>query len=546
MSNTIFSRDSTGLPEISTLTLREKVAQLLVMHGSKVRRGLPREDGELERFLEKYPVGGVFVGGEVIEDGSNRLEWVQDRVSQLRKYSKFPLLISADLENGGGDVIPGLTPLPFPMALGAANDASLAEDYGRACAREGALAGINWALAPMADLNLHPLSSNVGTRAFGDTADRVIPLLRALVRGMQDEGMAACAKTFPGDGSDYRDQHLVRTVNRLSREDWLASYGAVFSSLISDGVATIMTGHFSLPAFQHHRENGRALPATLCPELVTGLLKQEMGFQGAVTTDAFGMGGVRNLRQVTAAAVEAFAAGHDLFLWPDYEFIDVVVDKLERGEIPIERLDDAIRRVWALKARYAIVPTVRPDATAFTESVARRTAEGAATLLWDSLLPLHPAVHKRILLVGTTAHDKAFHRFEALAESLRGREFEVEVVRHITPEALEECEPRFDILLFCLERQFHRSLGPMDFFGEDARNLWSACMAGREKTIAVGFGSPYLVPWYFETAATAVNLYSCVPASLEAAVRALCGEIPFPGSMPVRWEGAHSVGGLPQ
>src|SRR5690606_18107513 len=99
----------------------------------------PLEDGPLEEFLEKYPIGAVFVGGEVIEDGSNKLDWVQKRVEQLRRFSRVPLLISADLENGGGDVIPGLTPLPAPMALGAAEDEELARDYGRACAREGAL-----------------------------------------------------------------------------------------------------------------------------------------------------------------------------------------------------------------------------------------------------------------------------------------------------------------------------------------------------------------------------------------------------------------------
>jgi len=530
-----------ALPDWRDLPLRAQVSQLLVMHGSKSDFGLPADDGPLEKFLERYPIGAIFVGGEVIEDGSNHFDWVRERVEQIRRFSRVPILVSADLENGGGDVIPGLTPLPYPMALGAANDPELAAQVGRATAREGALAGINWALAPMADLNLHPLSSNVGPRAFGDSAQRVTPLLRAFCRGMQDEGMAACAKTFPGDGSDYRDQHLVTTRNLLGRDDWQASYGAVFQSLIDDGVATIMTGHLSFPAWQKHE-----LPCTICPDLTTGLLKERMGFRGMVVTDAFGMGGIRNHRASIEGAVESFAAGHDMLLWPDHRFIDRVVEKLERGEIPMSRLEDALTRIWRVKARYARPLPRHASATAACEEVALETARKALTLMWDRgpLLPLTPRKTPRILLIGTTPHDKAFARFGLLAEHLRARGFTVDIIRHIAPGELGEREKDYDVLLFCLERQFHRPLGPMELFGEDARNLWSACMCGREKTIAVGFGSPYLIPWYFETASTAINAYSAVPACQEAVAAALCGEAGFPGTMPVHWENRTSIRSL--
>jgi len=536
------------LPDWRELSLREQVCQLLVMHASKAERGLPLATGDLAAFLEQYPIGGVFVGGEVIEDGSNRLDWVQERVARIREATQIPLLVSADLENGGGDVIPGLTPLPYPMTLGAANDADLSERYGRVTAREGALAGINWALAPMADLNLHPLSSNVGPRAFGDSADRCLPQLRAFCRGMQEAGMAACAKTFPGDGSDYRDQHLTTTVNRLSLDDWWASYGRVFQGLIDDGVATVMTGHLSFPAYQKAREEGRALPSTICPEVTTQLLKQEMRFDGVVVTDAFGMGGILNIRDALYGAVEAFAAGADMFLWPYYHFIDVVVEKIESGEIPMERLEDALTRIWRMKIRYAAAPKVDASATAEAEAVAAETARGALTLLWnrDDRLPLRPDRDKRILLIGTSAHDKAYERFSILESELIRRGFEVERIRHITPEELAKREAAFDVILFAVERQFHRPLGPMEMFGEEARNLWAACISGRKKTVAVGFGSPYLVPWYFEAAPAALNVYSAVPACQQVVAAALCGETGFPGSMPVAWEGRTSISHLPQ
>ncbi len=534
----------TAMPARDDMDLRAKVAQLLVVHLS---RDIPVSPGEVEALFDRYPVGAIFAGGEVIEDGSNSLAFVREQVERCRRASPIPLLVSADLENGGGDVIPGLTPLPFPMALGAANDSALARKYGQACAREGALAGINWALAPMADLNLHPLSSNVGTRAFGDSAVRVTPLLEAFVAGMQDEGMAACAKTFPGDGSDYRDQHLVCTENRLSREDWEASYGHVFQSLIDRGVASVMTGHLSLAAFQQEREHGLPPPCTISRELTTGLLKETLGFKGVVVTDAFGMGGIRSWRDPVEGAVEAFAAGADMVLWPGLAFIDRVVEAITSGSIPESRLEDALERIWRMKEVFAVAdPVVCDDATPFAEAVARETADRAVTLLWNRnrMLPLRADETPRLLLVGTTPHEKAFQRFALLKKSLEDRGFETALVRHIKPEEIQAMFDAVDRVIFLVERQFHRPLGPMELFGEEARNLWSACMHAGEKTVAIGFGSPYLVPWYFDRVPAALNVYSAVPACQAAAVRALTGELEPRGTMPVSWEGRTSIRSL--
>lgn len=527
------------------LTLREQVAQMLILNSADVG-GMPVDELALKAFLAEYPIGGIFVGGEVIEDGLNELGWVQNRVEQIQSKLAIPLLVSADLENGAGDVIPGLTPLPYPMALGASEDAKLAYDYGQACALEGAMACVNWALSPMSDLNLHPLSSNVGPRAFGDTAERVIPLLNAYIEGAQDAGMAACAKTFPGDGSDYRDQHLCTTSNRLSMEDWHASYGKVFQANIDAGVATIMTGHLTFPAYQRLWSEGKFPPATTCPEITTRLLKQELGFEGVVVTDAFGMGGIITDGDSVNCAADAFAAGADMFLWPHHCFVDEVVRRLEAGEIPMSRLEDALTRIWALKRQYCKPLKVEPKAGEIAQSVAKRTAEGGLTQLWnrDARLPLNSLETPRILLVGTTPHDKAYKRFEILAEDLRGRGFSVDQVRHITPQEILVQASDYDVLLFCVERQFHRPLGPMDFYGEHSRNLWAACMTGCEKTIAVGFGSPYLVPWYFDEAAAALNAYSVVPACQHAVAAALCGDIVCTGVDPVVWEGRSCVTNL--
>ncbi|MCC5836041.1 MAG: hypothetical protein JJU20_15040 [Opitutales bacterium] len=522
------------------LTLREQVAQTVILHVSQ--DVLPT--GDIERFIRKYPVGGIFVGGEVIEDGSNSFESVRKSVEECQKASSVPMLVSADLENGCGDVIPGLTSLPWPMALGAANDSDLARRYGQACAREGRLVGINWALAPMADLNLHPLSSNVGTRAFGDDADRIIPLLQGFVDGLQQEGMAACAKTFPGDGSDYRDQHLTTTMNQLSQDDWFASYGRVFQSLIDEGVATIMTAHISAPSFQSQREvteDGRLLPCTVSYELTTGLLKERLGFGGLVVSDAFGMGGILSHLPVEDACVEAFKAGVDMLLWPGVEYIDRMVDLIKRGEVPRARLDDALQRIWKVKEVYAFrkeTPLDRKIVTAEAEAVAHETAKSSLTLLWNrsQTLPLDITKEKRLLILAATPNIKAFQRMEVLQNELQARGFEVDLKRNVFPEELKELAKDYDRILVAVERQFHRPLGTMDLFGEDARNYWSCSCSGWDKMIAIGLGSPYLVPWYFPQVKAAINAYSSAPLVQKIVAAGLCGELDFSGVDPVRIE----------
>lgn len=532
--------NSSTLPSWKTLSLREQVGQLSIFHLTLDLAGVE----DLETFFQNNPVGAIFAGGEVIEDGSNQFDHVRRAVAACQEASRIPLLVAADLENGGGDVIPGLTPLPWPMALGAANDSELAYRYGEVVAREGASAGINWALAPMADLNLHPLSSNVGTRAFGDEANKVIPLLKAFVRGMRDNGMAACAKTFPGDGSDYRDQHLTTTVNQLSRKDWLASYGRVFQSLIDDGMETIMLAHICLPAFQQLNAQGGYDPCTISRELVTGLLKEQMGFEGVVVSDSLGMGGILSHRSQLQAAVEAFAAGADMLLWPGVEFIDSVVDELTSGRIPMSRLEDALSRIWRVKEHFARMPTVAgPRVGEIGQAVAHETAKASLTLLWNrhAAIPLLPQRDKKILILGVTHFDKAYERFSMLKSGLESRGYEVHMERYLFPDQLAQLVSLYDRIIVCLERQFHRTLGPMDLFGEVARNIWSCNCHGLDRMIVIGFGSPYLAPWYFQQAQAAVNAYSAVPATLTAVTAALCGEAGFPGQSPVKYENRFGV-----
>lgn len=531
--------------ELKDLTLREKIGQTVVLLSSRTKE--KELAGSLEAFLARYPVGGFFVGAEIIKDvmSSNGFAQVKEATEEYKAATRIPLVFASDLENGCGSMIPGLTKLPFPMALGAADSEQLAYDYGKATALEGRLAGVNWTFSPVADLNVNRFNPITAIRAISDKPERAVPLLKALVRGLQDHGIAATAKHFPGDGCDYRDQHLTTTRNPLSEQEWLRQHGAVFQALVDDGLMSIMTGHIALPSFQRETEPGeRYLPATLSRELTDTLLKQRMGFGGVVVSDALIMGGYLKWFDRDVAYLKSMQAGTDMMLWPELSYFDAMERAVESGELPIERLDDAVSRVLEMKRKLGLLaakPEERPtspsieDSNAFAVRTSAEVAERSVTLVRDEqgLLPLAESKPKNVLVIGITSADSDYNDLDTFRQAFSERGIEATLRRNIWYEELIAIEGDYDLIVYAPIARHHRPMGPLAFFGDQASSCWSALTAGREKSIVVSFGSPYVIGDYFDMAATCINAYSNVPSTHRAVVRALLGEIPFVGRSPV-------------
>ncbi|THF84510.1 glycoside hydrolase family 3 protein [Cohnella fermenti] len=550
MNNNHTLKQAANVPSVklADLSVREKIGQTVVLLSGRAKE--IEAHGSLEAFLEKYPVGGFFVGAEIIKDvmTSNGFEQVKEATEQYKAATKIPLIFASDLENGCGSMIPGLTKLPFPMALGATKSEQLAYDYGKATALEARLAGVNWTFSPVADLNVNRFNPITCIRAISDKPEWAIPLLKALIRGMQDHGLAATAKHFPGDGCDYRDQHLTTTVNSLSREDWLRQHGAVFQALIDDGLASIMTGHISLPSFQAETVlGGRYLPATLSAELSDTLLKRQMGFRGAIVSDALIMGGYLKWYERSEAYLRTLKAGTDLMLWPELTYFETVERALESGELTMERLDDAVERVLRLKRRFGVlaseeetapIPIEETEAEAievFANRTAQQVAERSLTLVRDELglLPAAPEAVRNVLVIGITPSAADYEELSTLKDAFERRGIRAEMIRGVWYEDLIKREPEFDLIVYAPIVRHHHPMGPLAFSADEASACWSALTAGRSKSVVVSFGSPYVMADYFDMAPVAVNAYSNVPSSHEAFVRALLGEIPFAGSAPV-------------
>ncbi len=387
---------------LAGLTDDEKIAQLfcLIAYSSA--------EGYLKHLALDIKPGGLMCRVMPVHE-------VVDTVRVLQENSKIPMLIAANLEKGGDGIADEGTTLGSPMQIAATDDDENGYRLGVVCGREGSAVGANWAFAPIIDIDYNFRNPITNTRTFGSDAERVGRMGVQYVRGVQEHGLAASIKHFPGDGVDERDQHLVTSINSLSCDEWDATFGQVYQACIDAGALTVMAGHIMQPAYSRKLRPGLAdqdlLPASLAPELITDLLRDQLGFNGLVITDATAMAGMAIPMPRAQAVPQAIAAGCDMFLFTrnleeDFAYMQQGVAD---GVITPERLHDALTRILGLKAalklhKKPVVPTldeaVKVLGSAEHLAWARAIADQGITLVKDTanLLPISLEKHKRVLL----------------------------------------------------------------------------------------------------------------------------------------------------
>ena len=363
------------------------------------------------------PICGIGVGGIMYRPGPKAQ--IQETHRRIQNMAKIPLLLAANTESGGSGLSFEGTGFGSPMAVAATDDPENAYRMGYVACAEGAAMGLNWSFAPIVDIDRDFHNPITNTRTFGSDRDRVIACASRYLAAADECGVAVSIKHFPGDGVDERDQHIVTSVNSLSCEEWMESYGKVYKTLIDQGAKTVMVGHIAQPAWARRLNPAlspkEALrPATLSSELMNGLLRGELGFNGLITTDSTAMVGFTIAMPRRVAVPYAIAAGADMFLFnkdlaEDYRFL---LAGLEEGILSEERLDEAVTRILATKASLGLHTKQRegtlvpgPEALetvgcakfrAWSDEVADR----AVTLVHDrqQLLPVSPEKYPRVYL----------------------------------------------------------------------------------------------------------------------------------------------------
>ena len=406
---------------LAGMTLDEQVGQLftnLFFFGTDEFSGNPYT---AEEILEKFHIGVARYHGGTSEK-------VQDLINRLQAASKIPLLVAANCDSGGNGAMSDGTYVASGAQTEASRSTEVARNAGYVSGREMDAIGANLNFDPCVDILFNWRNTIVNTRAYGTTAEDVIRYTIPFVEGQRESGVLTCVKHWPGDGTEERDQHLVLGVNELQPDEWEASFGEVYRAHIGNGVEMIMAGHIALPYYQQKLDPSLSdediLPATLAPELIDGLLKTELGFNGAVITDASHMLGMTSAMRREDYVPAAIAAGCDCFLFfnnleEDFGFMKAGVEK---GIITKERLDDANRRILGLKAKLRLHEARengtllrKPEDLAVVgseEHLAMRkdAADKGITLVKNTLdqLPLTPEKHRRIRLYHLTGESGMF------------------------------------------------------------------------------------------------------------------------------------------
>jgi len=425
------------------------------------------------------------------------------------------------------------------LALGAADDERLALAMGRAAALEGRAAGIHWTFAPVADVNVNPDNPIAATRSLGDRPERVARLVCAIVRGMQENGLAACVKHFPGDGVDDFDQHTVTTVNSLPLEKWKAVSARPFAAAFAQGVWSLMAGHIALPAWDPETDARGALrPATVNRRIITDLLRRELGFQGLVVTDDMSMGGVSGYLNRRERTVQCITAGCDMLLFPRLpEDFYLLVSAADSGELPAERVDEAARRVLEFKARLNLHrgefegPGPTPDQRREFEAASRTIAERALVRVRDvnGRLPvrgLKPGA--RVATVTLTADSGELTEVDA---ALRARGFAVE--HFLNPAyGFHDIAPQFDAVFVNFHFKACWGVNTVRSVGVHNRLFMHGFHLDHPCAVFTSFGSPYHLR-QFSGLPNYINAHSSSAHSQRAAVSAWFGDLPFTGQSPV-------------
>lgn len=526
----------------SSLSIREKVAQLFL----PVCMDLGIEN--IDRLLSYKPGGMHRFSTAPAEALRSSALYAQDR-------SEVPLLMSSDLEFGIlGTMGSGGT--NFQTQLGVAASAEKerdAERMARIAAREGRMLGFNWSFTPVVDINYNFRSHITALRSFGSDHAVVGDLGSRYIRVLQDEGMAACAKHWPGDGVDERDQHLVTTANTLTMEDWRRSYGFVYRKMIDADVLTIMSAHITLPAYDREVDLRtpieRVLPASISRTLNVGLLREELGFNGLIISDATGMAGLTALGRREEIVPQVINGGCDIFLFSVDDEMDfgILLNATERGVISRERLDEALLRILGLKASLGLHKHKAAGSLVPTEKEATRILGNAEHQEWctqcvkssirlvkdsQGLLPIAADTHRRVLLIQSEPP-----AFLGSASELRFRDYLENEGFNVTvmSEDVYPSSDAFDLAIYLLNQT--RFFGRGSFFAPWAelhKGLMKSMMRfwNSIPTLMISFANPYHL-YDAPRVKTLINAYSPIDQIQREVVALITGKGRFQGGDPV-------------
>jgi len=528
------------------MAVDEKIGQLLftTFHGTFTSA----ESAEYQKLLHDVTdlhVGGFIVVTRMTPLGIEKSQTYPTAVlaNQLQAKSKLPLLVGADFERGSAMRLDEGTSFPTQMAIAAGADPRDAYTMGKTTALEARQAGVQWIYAPVADVNNNPGNPIINTRSFGEDPARVSEFVAQYIRGVEENGGLATAKHFPGHGDTAADSHIDLPVIRADRQRLDSLELVPFRAAIRAGVGSIMTGHLNVPALEPDPNT----PATLSSHILTDLLRTDLRFQGLVVTDAMDMGGITVRFAPGEAAVRAVLAGADCLLMPpvpDAAF-EALQHAVKSGRISRERLDASVRRILEAKARVGLSRTRLVDLNAINAKFGEPSWQMQAQQISDRGITLLRDTPHRLPLDGTKPSRALLLAVYADPEPVPGEDLERELRRRFDSVITLRADTRFrnatnlklppldsyDVAILALFVRVSDRKGNVDVPEEQAALAEQLYNSGKP-VVTIAFGSPYLIE-RFPKAETWLSAFGISDVAQISMARALFGEIPIQGHLPV-------------
>ncbi len=528
------ARADASVTTLRGMSLEEKVGQLFVTYVNGQAADVPHPKNQTDfgvgtpaEMVRKYHPGGVIYFNNSSRDNVDTPKQIAQLSNGLQKASRVPLLISTDQEMGLVTRIgPPATPLPGNMALGAGRSTADAEEAARITAQELRAMGINQNFAPDADVNSNPANPIIGVRSFSSDPKLAADMMKAQVTGYEGrrwfdpDSVTSTAKHFPGHGDTSEDSHTSLPVSNRSLDQWRQIDAPPFQAAIAARIDSIMTAHIQVPQID---PSGN--PATLSPKIITGLLREELKYDGVIVTDSLAMAGVRKLHSDAEVPVLAIKAGVDQLLMPPNLglAIDSVLKAVRSGEISEQRIDQSVLRILKMKLLRGVMLKAEVDESKVDQVVgsngasAQRIADRTITAVRNDAqaIPLNATAP---LVVGTGDAPAA-----ALATRLKGTK--VVTATSPTPAQIQQAlgaAANADKIVVLTN---NLSTRPTQL------DLLNQLVATGKPVIAVATGNPYDVA--HSNAKTWLATYSTTTVSMEALARILLGEAKPQGKLPV-------------
>jgi beta-N-acetylhexosaminidase len=540
---------------MASLSLREKIAQLVIVpfNGYPLRRS--RDTTKFLKLISREHVGGMIL----VNTADRRIvakataSEAAAFINRMQRMAKIPLLVAGDFERGVSMRLEGTTVFPHAMAFTASGDPEEARTEGEITAKESRAIGFQWLFFPDADVNNNPDNPIINIRSYGEDPASVSRFVSAFIEGAHaasDARVLVTAKHFPGHGDTATDTHMnLATITadrpRLEAVEWVP-----FRAAISSGVDAIMTAHIAVPAL-----DDTGLPSTLSPKILTGILRDELGFQGIIVTDALDMGGIVNGFGAGDASVRALEAGADVLLMPanPEAAIDAVEAAVKSGRLTQARIERSTMRLLRAKAELGLAKSKLVDLkqlpkridTTESNSAAQRIADRSVTLVRNEngLIPLRDTTSTMFY---TLVESSASTEGNAFVAALRARDPHAEVAR--ASSSMSEVDIETLLTRGSSARQF-----VIAAFASVAPSRGTAALSGflpklveeliaTKKPVAlIAMGNPYLLR-NFPGVAAYLATYSTVRPSETAAAKALFGDMLINGKLPVSIPGFANAG----